>query len=75
MRRIAAYRSARTDTRIVDALCLIPKSALSGESSTQQRSRRARTACGKALLRLSVLWANPTKCWTVTAKKYEDDDA
>ena len=59
---------AQTHTRIVDYLCQTQKSALSGESSTQQRSRRAKTTCGKALLRLSVLWENPTKCCAVTAE-------
>lgn len=65
--RLARAR-ARTATRIVDVLCRTTKSALSGESSSQQRSRRAKSACAKTSLRLRALSKNPTTCCAVTAK-------
>jgi len=58
---------AQTHPQIVDVLCQTPKSALSAESSIRQRSRRARMPCAEALLRLSVLWENLTRCCAVTA--------
>jgi hypothetical protein len=59
---------ARTPSRIVGAVCRTPKSALSGESSTQQRSRQTKIASGRASPRLSVLLDSRTRFCAVTAK-------